>query len=114
MAQQIAGKNGKLLEVDDDGNAKVALNGTIVADRFEGNADVTRTYTNNMQALEICNDGAGSLTFNVDSLAGRTFTLLAGDVLNAQLPAFKVATITTAVAYRCTVYGATAEVGVSS
>ncbi len=97
-----------------DGTQKVTVNGSIVADRFEGSATVTRTYTGNMNALEICNDGAASLTFTVSSLAGRTFTVLAGDVVSFNFPAFNVVVITTAVAYRCTVFGATAEVGVSS
>ena len=92
----------------------VQLTGSIVADRFEGSTTVTRTYATDHTGLEICNDGDASLTFTLDSLAGRTFTVLAGDVIDNQYPPFKVVTITTAVAYRATVLGGTAEGGVSS
>lgn len=95
------------------GTLNVQLSGSIVADHFEGSATVTRTYTNDHTGLEICNDGVASLTFTVDSLAGRIFTVLAGDVIDEQYPPFKVIVITTAVAYRATVKGGTVEVGVS-
>lgn len=96
------------------GNAKVQLTGSIVADYFAGAVTVTRTYPTEHTGLEICNDGGASLTFTLDSLPGRTFTVLAGDIVESQYPPFKVITITTAVAYRATVLGGTAEVGVSS
>jgi hypothetical protein len=105
------------LDINEDGSINAKLVGSlanIVADHFEGSATVTRTYATDHTGLEICNDGAGSLTFTVDSLVGRTFTVLAGDVSEYQFPPFNVVVITTTVAYRATVLGGNAEVGVSS
>lgn len=96
-------------------NGAVSLNGSMVIDNFSGSANVTRTYANYHDSLEVINDSSTTnLSFTVDSLIGRTFTVAASEIFDEVLPPFKVITITTTVTYRAKVRGGIVEAGVNS
>jgi hypothetical protein len=75
----------------------------VVKDYFEGNANITKTYTDSMVGFEIANDaasGGSQLTFTINNL---TIPVKAQEVYSANFDPYKSVTITTTVPFRATV-----------
>ncbi|WP_141434376.1 hypothetical protein [Bacillus sp. 03113] len=65
-------------------------NQPIVEDYHEGNTNVTKNYSYQMNGVSIANDGLNNLTFIVN---GVTRTVFAGEVYNGTLPPFTSITV---------------------
>jgi hypothetical protein len=74
--------------------------GTVAQEAWEGNATITKTFTENRYGFSIMNDGAADLTFTINS---QTRTVKPGEAYSALFDPFTTVTITTTSAYRAEV-----------
>jgi len=82
------------------GGASSHALGTIAYDSWEGNANITKTFSKACVGLFLANDGTGDVIVSINSLS---FKIKAGETFAMKFEPFTTLQITTSSAYRAIV-----------